>query len=72
MVVRWGSTVHVYDSYYTIVVNSVCLSVCFLFQYFLEKLKGSSWNHDFENFFSVAAMAPNLIMFLLNTLFKHK
>lgn len=40
--------------------------------YFAQKLKGSAWAHDFENYFSVAAMAPNLIMFLINTLFKHK
>ncbi|KAL9957949.1 hypothetical protein ACROYT_G034908 [Oculina patagonica] len=41
--------------------------------YFQEKLKrDESLKHSFENYFSVAAMVPNVIMFLLNTLFKHK
>ncbi|XP_031561564.1 equilibrative nucleoside transporter 1-like isoform X2 [Actinia tenebrosa] len=41
--------------------------------YFQEKLeKNKSLKHDFENYFAVAAMVPNVLMFLLNTLFKHK
>lgn len=40
--------------------------------YFQEKLQGTGWTHSFESYFSIAAMAPNVIMFLLNTLFKHK
>ncbi|KAJ7373079.1 hypothetical protein OS493_014226 [Desmophyllum pertusum] len=41
--------------------------------YFQEKLKDDEgMKHNFENFFSVAAMVPNVLMFLLNTLFKHK
>lgn len=41
--------------------------------YFQEKLKADKdLKHSFENYFSVAAMVPNVLMFLLNTLFKHK
>lgn len=41
--------------------------------YFQEKLKkDDGLKHSFENYFSVAAMVPNMLMFLLNTLFKHK
>jgi len=34
--------------------------------------KDEDLKHSFENYFSVAAMVPNVLMFLLNTLFKHK
>lgn len=41
--------------------------------YFQEKLKANKdLKHSFENYFSVAAMVPNVVMFLINTLFKHK
>lgn len=41
--------------------------------YFQEKLKkDDGLKHSFENYFSVAAMVPNVLMFLLNTLYKHK
>ncbi|KAK2560587.1 Equilibrative nucleoside transporter 3 [Acropora cervicornis] len=40
--------------------------------YFQEKLSGTPWEHSFENYFAIAAMGPNLLMFFLNTLFKHK
>lgn len=40
--------------------------------YFQEKLSGTPWEHNFENYFAIAAMGPNLLMFFLNTLFKHK
>lgn len=40
--------------------------------YFQEKLEGTQWHHSFENYFAIAAMGPNLVMFLVNTLFKHK
>ncbi|XP_022785347.1 equilibrative nucleoside transporter 1-like isoform X2 [Stylophora pistillata] len=41
--------------------------------YFQEKLKANEdLKHSFENYFSVAAMVPNVVMFLINTLFKHK
>ncbi|EDO37568.1 predicted protein [Nematostella vectensis] len=41
--------------------------------YFTSKLKNEKeFVHSFENYFSVAAMVPNVIMFFLNTLFKHK
>ncbi|KAK3751849.1 hypothetical protein QZH41_009669 [Actinostola sp. cb2023] len=41
--------------------------------YFTRKLqKEETLVHDFENWFSIAAMVPNVLMFFLNTLFKHK
>ncbi|EDO44871.1 predicted protein [Nematostella vectensis] len=44
-----------------------------LAKYFTSKLKNEKeFVHSFENYFSVAAMVPNVIMFFLNTLFKHK
>ncbi|XP_015762806.1 PREDICTED: equilibrative nucleoside transporter 3-like [Acropora digitifera] len=59
---------------YTLNVNMLLLPYCknFVFQYFQEKLSGTPWEHSFENYFAIAAMGPNLLMFLLNTLFKHK
>ena len=45
----------------------------FPLQYFVTKFeKNPSLEHSFENYFSVAAMVPNVLMFFLNTLFKHK
>lgn len=52
-------------------VNALGIAII-LFQYFQEKLVGTPWYHTFENYFAVAAMGPNLLMFFLNTLFKHK
>ncbi|XP_028393434.1 equilibrative nucleoside transporter 1-like isoform X2 [Dendronephthya gigantea] len=40
--------------------------------YFFAKLKGTRYQHEFENFFALAAFGPNLVAFFLNTMFKHK